>query len=58
MESQIRIQKERNNNKKEKHDKYHKDNIIRRFKVFIMKNIYTYINNFPNLSFPIFRIIP
>ena len=35
----------KNSNKKGKHNKYHRDNIIRRFKVFIMKNIYTYINN-------------
>lgn len=35
----------KNSNKKGKHDKFQKDNIIRRFKVFIMKNIYNYINN-------------
>ena len=40
----------KNSNKKGKHDKYHKDNIIRRFKVFIMKNIYTYINNSFNIN--------
>ena len=31
-------------NKKGKHDKFQKDNIIRRFKVFLMKNIFNYIN--------------
>ena len=40
----------KNSNKKGKHDKYHKDNIIRRFKVFIMKNIYNFINNSFNVN--------
>ena len=31
-------------NKKGKHDKFQKDNIIRRFKVFLMKNIFNYVN--------------
>ena len=41
----------KNSNKKGKHDKYHKDNIIRRFKVFIMKNIYTYLNKSFNINY-------
>ena len=40
----------KNSNKKGKHNKYNKDNIIRRFKVFIMKNIYNYINNSFNIN--------
>ena len=44
----VRIRK--NSNKKGKHDKYHKDNIIRKFKVFIMKNIYNFINNSFNVN--------
>ena len=35
----------KNSKKKGKHDKYQKDNVIRRFKVFLMRNIYNYINN-------------
>jgi hypothetical protein len=35
----------KNLNKKGKHDKYQKDNIIRRFKVHLMKNISDYINS-------------
>ena len=35
----------KNSNKKGKHDKFQKDNVIRRFKVFLMRNIYNYINN-------------
>ena len=35
----------KNSSKKGKHDKFQKDNIIRRFKVFLMRNIYNYINN-------------
>ena len=38
-----RIKKD--SNKRGKHDKFQKDNLIRRFKVFIMRNIYNYINN-------------
>jgi len=34
----------KNSHKKGKHDKFQKDNIIRRFKVFLMRNIYNYIN--------------
>ena len=36
----------KNSNKKGKHDKFQQDNIIRRFKVFFMRNIYNYINNY------------
>ena len=35
----------KNSSKKGKHDKFQKDNIIRRFKVFLMRNIFNYINN-------------
>ena len=35
----------KNSQKKGKHDKYQRDNVIRRFKVFLMKNIYNYINH-------------
>ena len=35
----------KNSNKKGKHDKFQRDNIIRRFKVFLMRNIYNYIND-------------
>ncbi len=35
----------KNSNKRGKHDKYKRDNIIRRFKVHLMKNIYEYINS-------------
>ena len=35
----------KNSHKKGKHDKFQKDNVIRRFKVFLMRNIYNYINN-------------
>jgi len=35
----------KNSNKKGIHDKFQQDNIIRRFKVFFMRNIYKYINN-------------
>ena len=35
----------KNSNKKGKHDKFQKDNLIRRFKVFLMRNIYNYLNN-------------
>ena len=35
----------KNSNKKGKHDKFQKDNVIRRFKVFLMRNIYNYIND-------------
>ena len=35
----------KNSNKKGKHDKFQKDNVIRRFKVFLMRNIYNYLNN-------------
>ena len=38
-----RIKKD--SNKRGKHDKFQQDNIIRRFKVFMMRNIYNYINN-------------
>ena len=34
-----------NSNQKGIHDKFQQDNIIRRFKVFFMRNIYNYINN-------------
>ena len=34
----------KNSSKKGKHDKFQKDNIIRRFKVFLMRNIFNYIN--------------
>ena len=37
--------KKKNSSKKGKHDKFQKDNIIRRFKVFLMRNIFNYINN-------------
>ncbi len=40
----------KNLNKKGKHDKYRKDNIIRRFKVHLMKNIYHYINSSFNIN--------
>ena len=40
----------KNLNKKGKHDKYQKDNIIRRFKVHLMKNIYHYINSSFNIN--------
>ena len=40
----------KNLNKKGKHDKYQKDNIIRRFKVHLMKNIYDYINSSFNIN--------
>ena len=35
----------RNSNKQGKHNKYYKDNIIRRFKVHLMNNIYDFINS-------------
>lgn len=35
----------KNSTKKGKHDKFQRDNIIRKFKVLLMKNIYNYINN-------------
>ena len=35
----------KNSNKKGKHDKFQRDNVIRRFKVFLMRNIYNYLNN-------------
>ena len=35
----------KNSNKKGKYDKFQKDNVIRRFKVFLMRNIYNYIND-------------
>ena len=35
----------KNSNKTGKHDKYKRDNIIRRFKVHLMKSIYEYINS-------------
>ena len=35
----------KNSKKKGKHDKFQKDNVIRRFKVFLMRNIYNYLNN-------------
>ena len=35
----------KNSHKKGKHDKFQKDNVIRRFKVFLMRNIYNYIND-------------
>ena len=35
----------KNSNKRGKHDKYKRDNIIRRFKVHLMKSIYEYINS-------------
>ena len=35
----------KNSNKTGKHDKYQRDNIIRRFKVHLMKSIYEYINS-------------
>ena len=35
----------KNSNKLGKHNKYYKDNIIRRFKVLLMNNIYDFINS-------------
>ena len=35
----------KNSNKQGKHNKYYKDNIIRRFKVHLMNNIYDFINS-------------
>ena len=35
----------KNSNKKGKYDKFQKDNVIRRFKVFLMRHIYNYIND-------------
>ena len=35
----------KNSHKKGKHDKFQRDNVIRRFKVFLMRNIYNYLNN-------------
>ena len=35
----------KNSSKLGKHNKYYKDNIIRRFKVFLMNNIYDFINS-------------
>ena len=43
-----RIKKE--SNKKGKHDKFKQDNIIRRFKVFIINNIFNYVNNSFNIN--------
>ena len=35
----------KNSKKNGKHNKYNRDNIIRRFKVYFMRNIYNYINS-------------
>ena len=37
--------KKKNSSKKGKHDKFQRDNLIRRFKAQLMKSIYNYINN-------------
>lgn len=45
----------KDSNKKGKHDKYQRDNIIRRFKVHLMRNIFKYVNNSFNVNNPIYK---
>ena len=44
--------KKKNCSKKGKHDKFQRDNIIRRFKVQLMKNIHKFINNCFDVNSP------
>lgn len=45
----------KNSNKKGKHDKYQRDNLIRRFKVHLMSHIFKYINNSFDVNNPVYK---
>ena len=51
IEKVLKLGRIKKNSKKiGKHDKYKRDNIIRRFKVFLIRNIFNYINNSFNIN--------